>query len=112
MGKGSIKFSIVVGGAPYGSQSASSAYQFCIAALAAGHQVAGVFFYQEGVLNASQLISPPSDEVNLPELWAKLAIKYRLINHVKVNHVRYYVGMFYLFLIHSHRLIPRLTMLH
>ena len=85
MGKGSIKFSIVVGGAPYGSQSASSAYQFCIAALEAGHQVTGVFFYQEGVLNASQLISPPSDEVNLPDLWAKLAIKYRFPLEVCVS---------------------------
>ena len=75
MEKGNIKFSIVVGGAPYGSQCASSAYQFCVAALAAGHQVVGVFFYQEGVLNATQLLSPASDEVNLTDLWATLAIE-------------------------------------
>jgi tRNA 2-thiouridine synthesizing protein D len=68
-----VKFSIVVCGAPYGTQSASSAYQFCAAAIAAGHQIVGVFFYREGVLNASQLVSPASDEINLPTLWAALA---------------------------------------
>jgi tRNA 2-thiouridine synthesizing protein D len=73
MEQGIIKFSVVVCGAPYGYQGASSAYQFCAAALQAGHEIAGVFFYQEGVLNASQLVSPASDEVNLPDLWAKLA---------------------------------------
>jgi tRNA 2-thiouridine synthesizing protein D len=85
MGKGNIKFSIVVGGAPYGAQSASSAYQFCIAALEAGHEVTGVFFYQEGVLNANQLISPASDEVNLPDLWAKLATRYQFPLEVCVS---------------------------
>jgi len=68
-----MKFSIVVSGAPYGSQSASSAYQFCLAALQDGHKITGVFFYQEGVLNANQLVSPVSDETNLPNLWSILA---------------------------------------
>jgi len=80
-----IKFSIVVTGAPYGSQGASSAYQFCRAALEAGHQISGVFFYQEGVLNASQLVSPPSDEVNLAKLWAALATDFRFPLEVCVS---------------------------
>ncbi|MEH6452503.1 MAG: sulfurtransferase complex subunit TusD [Psychromonas sp.] len=71
----SVKFSIVVCGAPYGTQSASTAYQFCAAAINQGHQIVGVFFYQEGVLNASDLSSPASDEVNMPALWAALAIE-------------------------------------
>ena len=71
-----VKFSIVVSGSAYGTQSASSAYQFCLAACHAGHEITGVFFYQEGVLNASQLISPATDEVNLPTLWAELAKNY------------------------------------
>jgi len=70
------KFSVVVTGSPYGSQSASSAYQFCATAISVGHQIMGVFFYQEGVLNASQLVSPATDEVNLPDLWATLATKH------------------------------------
>ncbi len=85
MSQQKIKFSIVVTGAPYGSQSASSAYQFCEAAVSAGHQIAGVFFYQEGVLNASQLVSPASDEINLPQLWAKLATRYQFPLEVCVS---------------------------
>lgn len=80
-----IKFSIVVSGAPYGSQSASSAYQFCAAAILAGHQIAGVFFYQEGVLNANQLVSPATDEVNLPDLWAALATQHQFPLEVCVS---------------------------
>jgi len=80
-----IKFSLVVSGAPYGSQSASSAYQFCAAALLAGHEVAGVFFYQEGVLNANQLVSPATDEINLPDFWAALATQHHFPLEVCVS---------------------------
>ena len=45
MSEEKVKFSIVVSGAPYGSQSASSAYQFCTTALLAGHEINdGVLF--------------------------------------------------------------------
>ena len=54
-----VKFSILVTGNPASSQSASSAYQFCSAALAAGHAICGVFFYLDGVLTASNLIVLP-----------------------------------------------------
>jgi len=80
-----VKFSIVVSGSAYGSQSASSAYQFCLSACNAGHEITGVFFYQEGVLNANQLISPVSDEVNLPKLWAELANKHQFPLEVCVS---------------------------
>ena len=85
MDKQKVKFSVVVTGAPYGSQSASSAYQFCAAATLAGHEIAGVFFYQEGVLNASQLVRPATDEVNLPDLWATLATQYKFPLEVCVS---------------------------
>ena len=85
MSEEKVKFSIVVTDAPYGSQSASSAYQFCAAAALAGHEIVGVFFYQEGVLNASQLVSPATDEVNLPELWANLATQYKFPLEVCVS---------------------------
>ncbi|WP_019613624.1 sulfurtransferase complex subunit TusD [Psychromonas ossibalaenae] len=80
-----VKFSIVVSGAPYGSQSASTAYQFCASALLAGHEISGVFFYQEGVLNASQLVSPATDEINLPDFWAALAVQYNFPLEVCVS---------------------------
>jgi len=71
-----VKFSVVVCGAPYGTQAASTAYQFCASAVQLGHEIVGVFFYQEGVLNASQLSSPASDEINLPNRWAALATEH------------------------------------
>ncbi|WP_022942860.1 sulfurtransferase complex subunit TusD [Psychromonas hadalis] len=80
-----LKFAVVVSGAPYGAQGASSAYQFCCATLQAGHNIVGVFFYQEGVLNASQLVSPASDEINLPDFWAKLALQYQFPLEVCVS---------------------------
>ncbi|MEI6896007.1 MAG: sulfurtransferase complex subunit TusD [Psychromonas sp.] len=76
MANGVLKFAVLVCGGPYGSQGASSAYQFCASALQAGHCIVGVFFYQEGVLNASQLVSPASDEINLTDFWAQLATQY------------------------------------
>lgn len=81
----SLKFVLLVTGAPYGSQGASSAYQFCVSALQAGHEIVGVFFYQEGVLNASQLVSPASDEINLPDFWSLLATQYRFPLEVCVS---------------------------
>lgn len=79
------KFTILVTGNPASHQSASSAYQFCVAALSAGHKVSGVFFYLDGVLTANSLISPASDEVNLSESWAKLADKYQFPLEVCVS---------------------------
>lgn len=75
MSKQSTKIAVLVSSAPYGSQGSATAYQFCVSALQAGHEIVGVFFYQEGVLNANQLVSPSTDEVNLPDFWAKLAIQ-------------------------------------
>ncbi|PKG40528.1 sulfurtransferase complex subunit TusD [Psychromonas sp. Urea-02u-13] len=82
---GSLKFAVVVSGAPYGTQGASSAYQFCASAVQAGHKIVGVFFYQEGVLNASLLVSPASDEINLPSLWAQLATAHQFPLEVCVS---------------------------
>ena len=80
-----MKFSILVTGSPASHQSASAAYQFCSAALSAGHIINGVFFYLDGVFNANHLISPASDEVNLPNLWALLASKYNFPLEVCVS---------------------------
>ena len=85
MDKQKVKFAVVVSGAPYGTQGASSAYQFCASAVQAGHEIVGVFFYQEGVLNASQFVSPASDEINLPDFWAKLATQYQFPLEVCVS---------------------------
>lgn len=65
-------FAIVVRGAPYSSQAALSAYHFCTAVLAAGHSIQRLFFYEDGVLNASASIVPPQDELDLPRAWQTL----------------------------------------
>ena len=67
-----MKFSIVVYGAPYSSQSASSALNFTRAVLAGGHEVYRLFFYQDGVHNASSLAVPPQDETDIPRAWQAL----------------------------------------
>ncbi|MDN3651462.1 sulfurtransferase complex subunit TusD [Thalassotalea ponticola] len=36
-----------------------------------GHQLHGVFFYQDGVLNANNLLQTPSDEQNLYQQWQR-----------------------------------------
>lgn len=40
--------------------------------------VKGVFFYQQGVLNASCYMSPPSDEVDVLPLWQSLVEQHRI----------------------------------
>jgi tRNA 2-thiouridine synthesizing protein D len=68
-----LRYSILVTGAPYGTQQASAAYQFALALLARGHKLDSVFFYREGVLNGNRLTSPASDEFDLVRAWQQLA---------------------------------------
>ena len=67
-----MKFSLAIYGAPYSSQAPDTAYQFAKAALAAGHEIYRLFFYMDGVQNASQLATPPQDEQNIPQRWNEL----------------------------------------
>ena len=55
-----MRFAIVVTGPAYGTQQASSAFQFAQALIVEGHELSSVFFYREGVYNANQLTSPAS----------------------------------------------------
>ncbi|RWR02506.1 sulfur transfer complex subunit TusD [[Pantoea] beijingensis] len=67
-----MRFTLLVTGPAYGTQQASSALLFAQALLAAGHTLTSVFFYREGVLNANQLSSPASDEVDIVREWQTL----------------------------------------
>lgn len=71
-------FAIVVRGAPYSSQAALSAYHFCHAVLASGHSIQRLFFYEDGVLNASAAIVPPQDDLHLPQAWQTLVQQHGL----------------------------------
>ena len=67
-----MRFALTVTGPAYGTQQASSAWQFAQAVLQEGHELACVFFYREGVLNANQLTAPASDEFDLVRGWQSL----------------------------------------
>jgi tRNA 2-thiouridine synthesizing protein D len=68
-----MKFGILVNEGPYQHQASDSAYQFTKAALEKGHEIYRVFFYHDGVLNASSLGFPPQDDRNVPKQWSDLA---------------------------------------
>ncbi len=68
-----MKFGILVNEGPYQHQAADSAYLFCKAALEKGHEIHRVFFYHDGVNNASRLTEPPQDDRNIVKRWTQLA---------------------------------------
>jgi len=71
-------FALMIQGAPYSSGAALSAFRFCEAALAGGHEIYRLFFYQDGVHNASALCVPPQDEFHLPQAWQQLIRQHKL----------------------------------
>ena len=73
-----MKFGIVVNEGPYQHQTSDSAYLFAKAAIAAGHEVWRVFFYHDGVNNASRLTEPPQDDRHIVNRWAKLAEEHQV----------------------------------
>jgi tRNA 2-thiouridine synthesizing protein D len=68
-----MQLSLLILGAPYSSQSVSTALRFANAALNTGHSLYRVFFYHDAVNCGNSLISPPQDEQNLPLEWQDLA---------------------------------------
>jgi len=68
-----MKFGILVNEGPYNHQAADTAYQFAKAAIEKGHEIHRVFFYHDGVNNASKLTEPPQDDRNIVARWSKLA---------------------------------------
>jgi tRNA 2-thiouridine synthesizing protein D len=71
-----MKFGILINEGPYQHQASDSAYLFCKAALARGHSIDRVFFYHDGVNNATRLTEPPQDDRNIVSRWSKLAEEY------------------------------------
>lgn len=79
-----LKYCLLVTGPAYGTQQASSAYQFAQAVIASGHHLVSIFFYREGVLNANQLIAPANDEFDLVRAWQQLATEHSVTLNVCV----------------------------
>lgn len=73
-----MKFAVLVNEGPYTHQASDTAYHFTKAALEKGHDIVRVFFYHDGVLNATGLSTPPKDDRNVTRRWSVLAQQYRL----------------------------------
>ena len=73
-----MNYSIVILGAPYSTQSATTALNFTKALLRNGHKVYRVFFYHDAVHSGSELSTPPQDELNIPEKWQELKNKHNI----------------------------------
>ncbi|MCY1428592.1 Putative sulfurtransferase DsrE [Pseudomonas fluorescens] len=63
-----MKFAIAVFSAAH-APSSRRALLFAQAALAGGHEIVRLFFYQDGVYNASASVVTPQDEPDLPKQW-------------------------------------------
>ena len=72
----SLRYTLLINGPVYGTQSSRHAYSFACQLLKKGHQLTMAFFYQGGVINASDLVMPASDEFDLITAWQDLAQKY------------------------------------
>ncbi|MFK3706004.1 tRNA 2-thiouridine synthesizing protein D [Raoultella sp. BIGb0138] len=79
-----MRFAITVTGPAYGTQQASSAWQFAQAVVQEGHELSCVFFYREGVYNANQLTAPASDEFDLVRAWQRLHDEHAVALHICV----------------------------
>jgi tRNA 2-thiouridine synthesizing protein D len=67
-----MKYGILILDGPYNHQASDSAYNFIKAAMDKGHEIAGIFFYNDGVLNSNKHIDPPADDRNIANRWKEL----------------------------------------
>ncbi|MGH8672199.1 MAG: sulfurtransferase complex subunit TusD [Burkholderiales bacterium] len=68
-----MKFGLLVNEGPYTHQAPDTAYLFAKSALEKGHQIQRVFFYHDGVNNATKYTEPPQDDRHIVNRWSKLA---------------------------------------
>jgi tRNA 2-thiouridine synthesizing protein D len=73
-----MKLAIQINEGPYQHQASDSAYQFAKAALTKGHEIFRVFFYHDGVNNATRLGVPPQDDRNITQQWTELQKEHEL----------------------------------
>ena len=73
-----MNIGILVNEGPYTHEASDSAYLFCRAALAGGHQIQRVFFYHDGVNNATRLTEPPQDDRHIVNRWSALAAEHKV----------------------------------
>ncbi len=71
-----MKFGILILEGPYQHQAGDSAYNFAEAAVAKGHTISGLFFYCDGVHNATTYMTPPQDDRHISKRWAEFIGKH------------------------------------
>ncbi len=72
-----MKFAIALFAPPH-APSSRRALRFVQAALAGGHQIVRLFFYQDAVHNASSNVVSAQDELDIPAEWRELVRQQQL----------------------------------
>lgn len=72
---------VIVTTAPTANAS-NTAYKIVEQAINNNVAIAGVFFYQDGVLNASKYLAIPSDELQIITLWRELQQQHNVPLHL------------------------------
>jgi tRNA 2-thiouridine synthesizing protein D len=73
-----MKIGVLVSEGPYTHQASDSAYNFVKAAIEKGHEIYRVFFYHDGVNNATRLTEPPRDDRHIVNRWSELSKQHNL----------------------------------
>ena len=72
-----MKFAIALYSAAH-APSSRRALRFAEAALASGHEIVRLFFYQDGVHSASSNVVTPQDEQDIAQQWAAFVSQHQL----------------------------------
>ncbi|VFP81918.1 sulfurtransferase complex subunit TusD [Candidatus Erwinia haradaeae] len=80
-----MRFCLMVTGPAYGTQRSSTAWLFASELIEQLHVITSIFFYCEGVLNASMLNCPSNDEVHMTRYWQKLSKQHGVILNVCIS---------------------------
>lgn len=72
-----MKFAIALYSAGH-APSSRRALRFAEAALASGHEIVRLFFYQDGVHSASSNVVTPQDEQDIAQQWAAFVSQHQL----------------------------------
>jgi tRNA 2-thiouridine synthesizing protein D len=73
-----MKIALLVSEGPYTHQASDTAYQFAAAAISKGHTIQRVFFYHDGVYNATRLTEPPQDDRHVVNRWSSLKAEHEV----------------------------------
>jgi tRNA 2-thiouridine synthesizing protein D len=72
-----MKFAIALYSAAH-APSSRRALQFAQAALAGGHEIVRLFFYQDGVYSAANSVVTPQDEQDIAQQWRAFVSEHQL----------------------------------